>query len=172
MTAPLTVTLYVPPIERTYLPEPAGLGQAIQADLAAIGIPAQIASPAWETHWLPDVHTGRADLFLLGWVGVNGDPDSFLCSLFCGAEGAFNSDADGQPLPPDPELAALLKSARTVTDLAAREALYVQAHARIFETVPAIPLAHRKTAWAYRADVRGNVPSPIEDVFFGLRVEP
>ena len=34
---------------------------------------------------------GSADLVLLGWTGVNGDPDSFLCPLFCGAEGAFNT---------------------------------------------------------------------------------
>jgi len=165
---PEQITFYVPPIERSYLPDPAGLGAAIQADLAAIVITVQIASPDWQTSWLPNVHSGRADLFLLGSVGVNGDPDGFLCPLFCGAEGAFNSDEQGLPLPPDPELAALLASARSTSNSTQREALYAQAHDRIFESVPAVPLAHRKTAWAYRANVRGNIPSPIEDVFFNL----
>ncbi|MGH2521536.1 MAG: ABC transporter substrate-binding protein [Anaerolineales bacterium] len=168
VTVPLTMTLYVPPVERPYLPEPARLGAAIQADLAAVSITVQIASPDWQTQWLPDVHTGRADLFVLGWVGVNGDPDSFLCPLFCGLEAAFHSDGKGNPLPPDPELAALLLSARSNPDPAQREALYAQAHARISETVPAIPLAHRQAAWAYHATVRGNIPSPIENVFFNL----
>ena len=170
---PKSATLYVPPIPRSYLPDPAGLGLAIQNDISTtLGLDVLVAAPDWQTAWLPDVHAGRADLFLLGWTGVNGDPDSFLCPLFCGAEGAFNSDELGQPLPPDAELAQLLLSARAVTDPAEREALYAQAHARIFDLVPAIPLAHRQTAWAFRANVNGNVPSPIENVFLRLTLEP
>jgi len=168
---PRSVTLYVPPVPRSYLPDPAGLGLALQTDISTtLGINVEVASPDWQTRWLPDVHAGRADLFVLGWSGVNGDPDSFLCPLFCGQEGAFNSDQLGQPVPPDPELAQLLASARATTDPAQREALYAQAHARLFEVVPAIPLAHRKTAWAFRADVTGYLPSPIESVFFSLVV--
>jgi peptide/nickel transport system substrate-binding protein len=169
---PESFSLYVPPMERFYLPNPAGLGAAIQADLASVGIRVEIASPDWETLWLPDVHSGRADLFLLGWVGVNGDPDAFLCPLFCGQEAAFNSDEKGKPLPPDPKLAGLLNSARMVTDPAERAELYAQAHAQIFETLPAVPLAHRKTAWAYRHNLKGNIPSPIENLFFNVTVEP
>jgi len=169
---PPKIRFYVPPIERSYLPNPAGLGAAIQADLVAVGIPAEVTSPDWRNIWLPDVHAGHADLFLLGWTGVNGDPDNFLCPLFCGAEGAFNSDQNGLPLPPDPDLATLLESARSTFDATQREALYAQAHARIFETVPAVPLAHRKTAWAYQAKIQGNIPSPIEDVFFNLTAAP
>jgi peptide/nickel transport system substrate-binding protein len=167
-----TFSLYVPSIARPYLPDdPAALGAAIQQDLASAGITVTVASPAWPT-WLADVHTGRADLFLLGSVGVNGDPDSFLCDLFCGSEPAFNSGATGNPLPPDTELAALLLSARADPDLARRAALYAQAQTRLFATVAAIPLAYRQSAWAFRGQVQGNVPSPIEDVFFGLKQVP
>jgi hypothetical protein len=38
--------------------------------------------------------------------------------------------------------------------------------------VPAAPLAYLPTGWGYRANVQGNIPSPIEDVFFGLRYAP
>ena len=172
VTLPAEMTLYVPPAPRPYLPDPAGLGLAIQGDLAAVGISVTVVAPDWQTEWLPDVHAGRADLFLLGWTGVNGDPDGFLCPLFCGAEGAFNTGEAGQPLPPDAELADLLAEAHTVTDPNRRAELYARAHARIFESVPAVPLAHRQTAWAFRVDVQGNVPSPIESVFFGLRFAP
>jgi peptide/nickel transport system substrate-binding protein len=165
-------TLYVPPIVRPYMPDdPAALGAAIQTDLARAGITVTVASPAWP-NWLADVHSGRADLFVLGSVGVTGDPDSFLCALFCGDEPAFNSNAAGQPLPPDADLAALLENARANPDPARREALYALAQTRLFATLPAIPLAYRQSAWAYRAQVQGNVPSPIEDVFFGLRLAP
>ena len=170
---PLTLTLYVPPaLGRPYLPpDPAALGAAIQADLATAGISVTVVLPD-RLMWLADLRNGRADLFLLGSVSVNGDPDSIWCSLFCGDEPAFMSDKVGAPLPPDDELAALLQAARAAPDQAEREKLYAQAQARLFETLPAIPLAYRQSAWAYRAQVQGNVPSPIEDVFFGLRLAP
>jgi ABC-type transport system substrate-binding protein len=167
-TLPASVTLYVPPIARPYLPDPAGLGEALRADLEALGLTVEIATPDWQTTWLADVHTGRADLFVLGWTGVNGDPDAFLCPLFCGWEGAFATDADGNPVAPDAELAALLQQARTEMDPARRETLYAQAHERVRSVVPAIPLAHRRAAWGLRAEVAGYTPSPIESVFWGL----
>ncbi len=167
VTVPLTTTLYVPPIPRPYLPDPASFGAAVQADLAGLTMTVVIQSPKWDT-WLPDVQAGRADLFLLGWTGISGDPDSFLCPLFCGQESAFNSGPNGQPAPPDADLADLLQKAVTTTDPTARIALYAQAHARILASVPAIPLAYRKTAWAFRADVQGYLPSPIDSVLFDL----
>jgi peptide/nickel transport system substrate-binding protein len=168
---PEQISLYVPPVARTYLPDPAGLGAALQADLLAAGISTTVASPDWPV-WLTDVRAGRADLFVLGWVGVNGDPDSFLCPLFCGADAAFNSDPQGSPLAPDAALADLLQTARATTDAADRERLYAQAQARVWETLIAVPLAHRKSAWVYRASVTGNISSPIEDVFFRLTLAP
>jgi len=168
----LNLTLYVPPIPRDYAPDPAGLGAAIQADLAAAGISVTVQSPDWTTQYLPDVQAGRADLFLLGWFAPNGDPDGYLCPLFCGRNAAFNSDNKGLPLPPDEALAQLLLQARATTDPAQRAALYTQAHRRVFETIPALPLAARKTVWAYRNDLGGTTPSPIEAVFFGLRLMP
>lgn len=170
--APTDLTLYVPPVPRTYLPDPAGLGAAVQADLASAGISVTVTSPDWTTVWLPDVQAGRADLFLLGWAGLNGDPDAYLCPLFCGGNAAFNSDAAGRPAPPDASLADLLRQAQTVTEPGRRAALYAQAHTRLFETVPAIPLTQRRTAWAFRADLTGTMPSPLDNVFFALRLIP
>jgi peptide/nickel transport system substrate-binding protein len=168
--APAEIALYVPPVPRSYLPDPAGLGAAVQADLAAAGISVTVKSPDWTTAWLPEVQAGRADLFLLGWAGLNGDPDAYLCPLFCGADAAFNSDRAGLPLPPDELLAGLLREAQAAADPAQRARLYAQAHTRIFQNVPAVPLTYRHSAWAFRADLIGSVPSPIENVFFGLEL--
>ncbi|MBL8055377.1 MAG: hypothetical protein JNK29_01700, partial [Anaerolineales bacterium] len=167
-TPPEAITLYVPPVPRAYLPDPAGLGAALQADLAAAGISVTVQSPDWATAWLPDVQAGRADLFLLGWAGLNGDPDAYLCPLFCGANAAFNSDPAGLPRPPDEALAGLLREAQGALDPAERLALYAQAQTLIFEQVPALPLTYRSSAWAFRADLTGHVPSPIESVFTEL----
>lgn len=169
VSIPVSGTLYVPPIARAYLPDPAAMGAAIQADLAAISLTLQVASPDWQNQWLPDVQGGRADLFLLGWSGLNGDPDNFLCPLFCGVQALFNSQADGTPLPPDMELAQWLNEARLTTDPAAREQLYGLAQTRLERDVIVLPLAHRQTAWAFRAEVLGTTPSPIEATFFNLQ---
>jgi peptide/nickel transport system substrate-binding protein len=168
VTVPVSATLYVPPIVRTYLPDPTALGAAIQADLAAISLTTEIASPDWQSQWLPDVQGGHADLFLLGWSGLNGDPDNFLCPLFCGVQALFNSQSDGLPLPPDVELAQWLSDARLTTNASARERLYGLAQARVWQEVIVLPLAHRQGVWAFRAEVIGTTPSPIEATFFQL----
>jgi peptide/nickel transport system substrate-binding protein len=169
---PDDAALYVPPIERHYLPQPAQIGSAIQADLAAVGITMAIASPDWHSAWLPDVHGGRADLFVLGWHAISGDPDSFWCPLFCGLESSFNNDGRGLPLPPDAELASILQEARTVSDIAAREALYARASERFSTVLPAIPLVHRQAAWALRTNVAGFVLGPAESLLFNAHVIP
>lgn len=166
VTVPVSVTLYVPPIPRSYLPDPVALGAAVQADLTALGLNVTVVSPDWQTVWLPDVHNGRADLFLLGWTGINGDPDAFLCPLFCGLEAAFNADETGRPIAPDADLAAQLQEARTANTQAERERLYAEVHAQVAAVMPAVPLAYRQTPWAMRLNVEGYTPSPI-DSFFG-----
>lgn len=168
VTVPVSLTLYVPPIPRAYLPDPAAVGAAVQADLATVSITVDLAMPDWQTQWLPAVQAGRADLFLLGWLGLNGDPDNFLCPLFCGAQALFNSQPDGAPLPPDPELAQWLAQARAITDPAERAQLYALAQERVWQDVIVVPLAHRQTAWAYHAELQGTTPSPIEATFFNL----
>jgi len=83
---------YVMPVSRAYFPDPQPTGELIQAMLAEIGINAQIQSPAWPDPYLSDLQEDgtKHDLFMLGWVGDNGDPDNFLCVFFCGGDTSFN----------------------------------------------------------------------------------
>jgi ABC-type transport system substrate-binding protein len=69
------------------------------------------------------------------------------------------------PAPPDATLAELLQTARVTVDPAARAALYAQANDRLKETALAVPLTHRLEAWAFRAEVDGYTPSPIDNWF-------
>jgi peptide/nickel transport system substrate-binding protein len=80
------------PVSRAYFPDPQPTGELIQAMLAEIGINAQIQSPAWPDPYLSDLQEDgtKHDLFMLGWVGDNGDPDNFLCVFFCGGDTSFN----------------------------------------------------------------------------------
>ena len=84
----------------------------------------------------------------------------------------FKSDGKGNPLPPDVELAEWLRLAQATTDATERERLYALAQARVWNEVIVIPLARRDNAWAYRANVTGLTPSPIEATFFSVSVTP
>ncbi len=89
---PDTAVFYVMPVSRAYFPFPQQTGEFMQANLADIGINTEIVSPAWPDPYLSDLEEDgtKHDLFMLGWVGDNGDPDNFLCVFFCGADTSFN----------------------------------------------------------------------------------
>ncbi|MBL8095067.1 MAG: hypothetical protein JNL73_12935 [Anaerolineales bacterium] len=159
------IALYVPPIARGYLADPAAFGAQLQGQLAAIGVETTLVTTDWSTQWLPDVQAGRADLFVLGAGSLNGDPGSLLCPLFCGQNAAFNTGRDGLAIAPDDELAAVLAQARATPDLAARLALYQQAEALIAERLPALAISSPSTTWALRSDWQGEAIGPLEALF-------
>ncbi|MBN1887345.1 MAG: hypothetical protein JW850_05125 [Thermoflexales bacterium] len=152
-------TLWVMPVSRSYYPNPDRVGEAIQADLAAVGIQAEIATYDWGAY-LDKVFAGEADLFLLGWMADYPDAVNFLDSFF----GAGSDDSLG---PKFPELMRLLEEAGSVTDPARRQALYDQANRLIHDNVPAVPVVHNSSALAFRKTVRGLSPSPFNVEFFG-----
>lgn len=174
---PAEVVFYVPPIQRFYFPKPKELGELVQAQLAQIGVTTRIESPDWGSLYIPGVRTGKAELFLLGWGGDNGDPDNFLCKLFCGGSADFNSDGafdspDGPaPRAPDEALDALLREAATLNTQAEREAKYREANRMIHEKAPAVPLVHRTPPVLFRANVKGYAPSPIQLILTGVSKE-
>jgi peptide/nickel transport system substrate-binding protein len=162
---PDPVIFYVMPVSRAYFPVPQQTGELIQAQLAEIGINTEIQSPAWPDPYLSDLQEDgtKHDLFMLGWVGDNGDPDNFLCVFFCGAETTFNNDGAGGGLPPDEEIAQLLRDAVTETDFETRKAMYEQANQMIFDLVISVPVVHRTPPTLMRANIEGYVPSPVRE---------
>jgi peptide/nickel transport system substrate-binding protein len=159
---PAKITMHVPPIQRFYFPKPKELGEAIQAGLSDVGITTEITSPDWKTVYLKDVSGGNTELHLLGWGGDNGDPDNFLCQLFCGGTSQFNSSKDGKPLPADKALDELLRKAAATTDQAQRQQMYEQANQIIHDLVLAVPLSHRSAPLIFRSSVSGYTPSPLQ----------
>jgi peptide/nickel transport system substrate-binding protein len=165
---PATVSLYVPPVARPYLPDPTSVAAQISADLATLGLSITVASPDWPETWQNEVQSGRADLFLLGWGAVNGDPDAALCPLLCGDNPALRTDNLGFAAPPDEELAGILGQARATVDPIQRAALYIQADALIGARVPVLPLTERGDTWVFRDGLGGEQLGPLESLFFGL----
>jgi peptide/nickel transport system substrate-binding protein len=166
VTIPDPVIFYVMPTPRLYFPQPQQLGELIQAQLAEVGINAEIQSPAWPDPYLADLQEDGtiADIFLLGWGGDNGDPDNFLCVFFCGADTQFNNDGAGGGLPPDEEIAQMLRDAVAETDFDTREAMYQEINQLIHDRVISVPLQHIEAPTLARANIQGYVPSPVREV--------
>jgi peptide/nickel transport system substrate-binding protein len=164
---------YVMPVARAYYPQPQQTGELIQAMLAEIGINTEIHSPAWPDPYISDLTEDgtKHDLFMLGWVGDNGDPDNFLCVFFCGGDTTWNNDGQGGGLPPDEEIAQLLRDAVAETDFEKRKAMYEQANLLIHERVIGVPIVHRTPPTLFRANIKGYVPSPIREVLIYLTKE-
>jgi peptide/nickel transport system substrate-binding protein len=163
---PDSVVFYVMPTPRIYFPQPQQLGELIQAQLAEIGLNVAIQSPAWPDPYLADLQENgaTADIFLLGWGGDNGDPDNFLCVFFCGADTQFNNDGAGGGLPPDEEIAQLLRDAVAETDFDTRQTMYEQANQLLHDRVVSVPLLHITAPTLARANIEGYVPSPVREV--------
>ena len=162
---PDPVIFYVMPVSRAYYPAPQQTGELIQAQLAEIGLNIQIESPAWPDPYLSDLQEDgtKHDLFMLGWVGDNGDPDNFLFTFFGGADTTMNNDGAGGGLPPDEEIGLLLREAVTIIDFDTRKAAYEQINQLIFDRALGVAVVHRTPPTLMRADVEGYVPSPVRE---------
>jgi peptide/nickel transport system substrate-binding protein len=153
-TVPLT--LYWQPDTRPYNPDPEGLGQAMAADLAAVGINVQLDNDGdWATY-LDDRRNGNLiGLYQLGWTGDNGDPDNFSGYFFgqCDnpREGYFNF----------PDICDTLTQAKTLIAQEDREPLYMEADAMLAEAFGRLTIAHANVPLVFRSEVSGWVPNPL-----------
>jgi peptide/nickel transport system substrate-binding protein len=153
-----TYTLYAPSTPRPYVPDPAGVARALQANLADVGIKTQLVMQSFNEH-IADARTGAHDLCLLGWVGDNGDPDNFLYVLF-DANNTTPGSARNVAFLRDDALHGLLSWAQQESDREQREHYYARAQDLIHETAPWVPLAHSQVNVAARLDLGGLVISP------------
>ncbi|MBI5669687.1 MAG: ABC transporter substrate-binding protein [Chloroflexi bacterium] len=154
----IPVRLYYMPVVRPYNPDGEAIANAMAADLAAVGITAELASAGdWSTYLSERSNGNLLGLYQLGWTGDNGDPDNFI--------GYFFHDVD-EPLPREgfyqsPQVAALLQQARALTDPAERDALYKEAEALHAAESGRIYIAHGPVPLAFSNRVSGWVPSPF-----------
>jgi ABC-type transport system substrate-binding protein len=142
-------TLWAMPNPRPYMPQPTKIAEAIQADLKAVGIDADIVTMDWATY-LAKTRDGEQDLYMLGWTGDNGDPDNFLYWFFGQKETRsryFNAKA-----------AELTGQARAVFSQAERAQLYRDAQVVLKEDAANVTIAHTTPPLAAKKTVKGYVP--------------
>lgn len=151
-----TLTFYAMPVSRPYMPDGRKVAEAIQADLAKIGVTVSIQSPEWATY-LDDLKVGeKDDLYMLGWTGDNGDPDNFIYTLL----DKDTIPGNNRSFYVNEELHTILVEAQKEVDQDKRAELYKQAQVIIKEDAPWIPLVHTTPLMAASSNLKGYTPSP------------
>ncbi len=148
-------------VVRGYLPNPGVVAQDIQAQLADIGVTAEIVVME-STAFLDASDRGEIDGFhLLGWGADYPDATNFLDYHF----GAGASDQFGEGFP---DIWEALQGGATQSTAEARQPFYDTAAELIKLHVPMIPIAHGGNGAAFKADVDGAYASDIGAEQFGL----
>jgi peptide/nickel transport system substrate-binding protein len=149
--------LWAMPVPRPYMPDGRKVAEAIQGDLAKIGIKAKIVSYDWGTY-LKKTQMGEHQMALLGWTGDIGDPDNFLYVLLDKDNAVkpaqnisfYKSDA----------LHDVLTKAQVESDVKKRTELYRKAQEIIHADAPLVPIAHSVEVVPLRSGVANFIMDP------------
>lgn len=134
-----STTLWAMPVARPYNPNGRKVAEIMQAQLAEIGVEAEIVSYDWGTY-LEKTDHGEHDMALLGWTGDNGDPDNFLFVLL--SIPAAEIPAGNIAFWRDEAFNSLIVQAKETMDTEKRKELYEEAQVVFHEEAPWVPVAH------------------------------
>jgi dipeptide transport system substrate-binding protein len=150
-------TIWIRPSGSLLNPNPKAGAELLQADLAKVGIRAEIKVFEWG-ELIKRGKAGEHDLLFMGWAGDNGDPDNFLTPQFsCAAVKSGTNFARFC----DAKLDKLIADGKRNANQAERSKLYLQAEKLIHDQALWLPLAHPTAAVLTRADVSGYRVNPF-----------
>ncbi|EAY67765.1 ABC-type dipeptide transport system periplasmic component [Burkholderia dolosa AU0158] len=152
-----STTIWTRPTGSVLNPNPKAGAELLQADLAKIGVKADVKVIEWG-ELIKQAKLGQHDMLFMGWAGDNGDPDNYLTPLFsCNAVKSginFARFCDAQ-------LDKLIADGKTTADQAKRAKLYEAAQKIIHDEALWIPLGYPTAAALTRANVSGYRVSPF-----------
>ncbi len=165
----LTTDLWYMPVQRPYNPDAKKMAELMQADLAKIGVTAELKTYEWG-EYRKRVQGGEHLTGMLGWTGDNGDPDNFmgvLLSCTSAREGGSNIAKWCNE-----EFSALIDQAKQISDVKKRTELYKQAQAIFHEEAPWVPIAHSVVHMPMSKKVKGYKVHPLgTHIFEGVDIE-
>ena len=162
--------LWAMPVQRPYNPNARRIAELMQADLAKLGVKAEIKSYEWG-EYRKRVENGEHMMAQFGWTGDNGDPDNFLHTLL-GCEAARVGGANTAKFcyPPFEEL--VLK-AKELSDQGERTELYRKAQIIFKKQAPWFTIAHAVQLVPLRKEVVDFKLSPFgRHTFYGVDLKP
>ncbi len=155
---PATVHVWYPTeVTRPYMPDPAGLHQAITQMLEDAGFVVEPHNDIWDQPgYLTDAQNGLYDLHFLGWTGDWDDPGNWY-----GIHFGFQQGAPAAQFGCAPEgLEEAINTAEAEADPDARGEAWAEAAGLIHGDVCFVTLVHGDTALAFTSDVQGYEPNP------------
>jgi dipeptide transport system substrate-binding protein len=157
-------TIWVRPNGSVLNPNPKAGAELLQADLAKIGVKAQVKVIEWG-ELIKEAKLGQHDMLFMGWAGDNGDPDNYLSPLFSCA--AVRSGINFARFC-DPTLDRLIDEGKASADLSKRTKAYTEAQQIIHDQAVWIPLAYPTASALTRTNVSGYRVSPFGRQNYGL----
>jgi peptide/nickel transport system substrate-binding protein len=158
---PVKVDFWFPTeISRPYMLDPKRNFEAFAASLRRAGFEVVPHSAPWSPDYIKAFLSGKAQLYLGGWIADFPDPDNFFGSHFRRYQPQFGFK--------NPKLFALLDRADAETNLVGRARLYQRASRLLMQQLPIVPYVHFKFGVALRRNVTGYVPDttgPINESF-------
>ena len=161
---------FVIPASGSGMQDPVAIATMIQADLATVGVKANIQTYEWGAFQKEYLMKGRFQLSCRSWSSIVGDPDNPMYSMFHSSQIApkgWNTARYSNP-----EYDKIVEEARAVTDSKKRKALYDKAQEIIVEDAPFIFVDHGITIVAVSKKVHGFQLHPNFNHYFeGASVE-
>ena len=157
------------PVQRPYNPNAKRIAELMQADLAKIGVKAEIKSFEWG-EYRKRMQNGEHQMGMLGWTGDNGDPDNFLNTLLgCDAAKSNGSNVSKWCFKPFEDL---VQKAKSVSSPAERTKLYSDAQVVFKEQAPWFTIAHAVQLKPVRKEVIDYKLSPFgRHTFYGVDIK-
>jgi len=165
-----TTDLWAMPVQRPYNPNAKRIAELMQADLAKIGVKAEIKTFEWG-EYRKRMQAGEHQMGMLGWTGDNGDPDNFLYTLLGCASAQSASGSNVAKFCHQPYEDLVLK-AKTVSKQSERDALYKKAQLIFKEQAPWFTIAHAVQLKPMRKEVIDYKLSPFgRHTFYGVDIK-
>ena len=134
------------------------IAQVVQAQLAGLGIQADIRTLEW-AEWLEEQGAGNYDTYVCSWNG-NVDPDDFFYAQHKTGE-VFNFTGYSNPTVDE-----LLEEGRATADPEARREIYAEINQQLVDDAPYIYLYNPLEINAYRPYVEGYEARPDQAIRF------
>ncbi len=153
----LKMKIWAMPVSRPYMLNARRAAELMQADLAKVGVTAEIVSYEWAEYLKLSKEKTRDGAVILGWTGDNGDPDNFLDTLLgCDAVGGNNRAQWCNE-----EFDKLVKAAKKTADQAERTKLYQEAQVVFKREAPWATLDHSVVSIPVSKKVTGFYNDPL-----------
>ncbi|MGN6305419.1 MAG: ABC transporter substrate-binding protein [Mesorhizobium sp.] len=153
----LKMKIWAMPVSRPYMLNARRAAELMQADLAKVGVTAEIVSYEWAEYLKRSSDKDRDGAVILGWTGDNGDPDNFLDTLLgCTAVGGNNRAQWCNK-----EFDDLVKKAKQTSDQAERAKLYEQAQVVFKKEAPWATIDHSTVFMPMSKKVTGYTQDPL-----------